>query len=75
MFGLQAIYMDAKVIHSSFAQTNLCVHFTGTGLLNQQWETYTNGNWDLHSAHSHSAGCLSVGVRECMRVAAIHTYR
>lgn len=58
MFGLQAIYTDARVIHSGSAQTGLCVHFAGTGLLNQQWETYTHGHWDLHSAHSHSAGCL-----------------
>lgn len=35
-FGLQAIYTDMRVIHSSSAHTGLCVHFASAGLLNQQ---------------------------------------
>lgn len=48
--GCQSVWLCSAVgvIHSSFAQTGLCVHLTGAGLLNQRGErTHTGTGADI----------------------------
>lgn len=53
--GCQSVWLctAVRVIHSSFAQTGLCVHFTGAGLLNQH-----RGRTHAGTGGPRSAGCL-----------------
>lgn len=81
--GCQSVWLCSAVgvIHSSFAQTGLCVHLTGAGLLNQRGErthtgtglTFCSFKHDWVSATSSSTPPGSATTTLCLFICFPHT--